>query len=285
MRGSSLEDELAREVRDVEQHAAVGGAAALEDLRVVRQRDPVAGGELAALGVVALHEALPVRVAQDAALAAHGLGHEGARGVLRRDHAGRVELHELHVLELAAGLQREAHALAEVLVAARGGAAVDPRVAARGQDDGVGVDDVGRARLDVEAVRAEDAAARLEQAGDDQPVVEVDRQLHRPAHERPLHLATRVVAGEAGAAVLVRPEEALGEPAVLLVVEARAPALELLDGLRRALDELVDDPRVPEPVPLGERVRRVLRRGVLRVHRAERCVDAARGEDRVGVLP
>jgi hypothetical protein len=157
-------------------------------------------------------------------------------------------------------------------------------VAARREDDRVGVDDVRRPRLDVEAVGAEDAAAGLEQPGDHQAVVDVDRQRGGAADERHLHLAPRVVPREARAPPGVGAEEALGEPAVASRMEARAPRDELVDRLRRARDELLDDARVPEPVALRERVGRVLLRGVLGVHRAERRVDAARREDRVGVL-
>ena len=92
-----LEDRLAVEVRHVEQDAAVRGSAALRDLRVVGESDAVARGQLEPLGVVALHEALARRVAQDPALAADGLGHERARGLLREDHPRGVELDELHV--------------------------------------------------------------------------------------------------------------------------------------------------------------------------------------------
>ena len=63
MLGQLLLDVLRRLVGDVEQHAAVRRAAAFLHLGVDRARDEVARRKLHALGVVALHEALVLRVA------------------------------------------------------------------------------------------------------------------------------------------------------------------------------------------------------------------------------
>ncbi len=68
------------------------------------------------------------------------------------------------------------------------------------------------------------------------------------------------------------------------MVEAGAPPLELLDRPRRTVHELADDPRIAEPVPLGQAVGRVLVGGVLGIHRAEGRVDAPGGEHGVSVL-
>ena len=119
---------------DVQEHPAVGTTAALGDLGVVGQRDPVPGRQLHPLGVVAGHEPLSQGVLQVAALAAYGLGHQGARHLLGGDHPGRVELDQLHVLEPAAGPQGQVHAVAGVLVLPGRGPPPDPGVAARGQD-------------------------------------------------------------------------------------------------------------------------------------------------------
>ena len=72
-------------MRDVEPDPALGCAPPLLDLGVGRQRDPVAGGQLHALGVVADHEPLAEPVAQDAALATGRFGHEGAGSILGLD--------------------------------------------------------------------------------------------------------------------------------------------------------------------------------------------------------
>ena len=160
------------------------GSAALGDLGVVGERDAVAGGELEPLRVVALHEALAGGVAQDPALAAHGLGDERPRGLLREDHPRRVELDELHVAQPAARLRGQAHRVAGVLVAPRGRAAPDARVAAGGEDDRVGDDQPAAAVVDVEAVGAEHAAVVHEQAGDVDVVADRDAELGGAPDER-----------------------------------------------------------------------------------------------------
>ena len=154
-----------------------GRAAALGDLRVVGEGDAVAGGQLEPLGVVALHEALAVGVAQDPALAADGFGHQRAGRFLRRDHPGGVELHELHVAQAAPRVGGQAHRVARVLVAARGGATPDPGVAARGEDHRIGEDHVARPVVDVEPVGAEHPALVDEQPRDVQVVVDLDTEL------------------------------------------------------------------------------------------------------------
>ena len=146
-------------------------APALLDLGVDRPRDVVAGRELrrparvglrgpatgpstqrrgllsvaaysraTLLGQVLPHEPLAGLVAQDPALAADGLGDEQAADARRPDHAGRVELDELHVDQLGAGLVGQRLAVAGVLPRVRGDLA---RLAdaAGGEDDRLGRED------------------------------------------------------------------------------------------------------------------------------------------------
>src|SRR3954447_25014210 len=61
------------------------------------------------------HEPLALGVAQHSALTTHGLGDEDALDGRRPDHAGRVELHELHVEQRGAGPQRHRMTVAGVL--------------------------------------------------------------------------------------------------------------------------------------------------------------------------
>ena len=164
-------DVVGRQVADVEEDAAVGRAAALADLGVDRPRDVVAGRQLgrpagvglaalrtapstqlrgllvgrgvlgaAVLGQVLPHEPLAVLVAQDPALAADGLGHEQAADAGRPDHPGRVELDELHVDQLGAGLVGERLAVAAVLPRVRGDL-VGLADAAGREDDRLGRED------------------------------------------------------------------------------------------------------------------------------------------------
>jgi hypothetical protein len=83
-------------------------AAALADLDRHRAAHDVARREILGVRCVALHEALAAGVAQNAALAAHAFSDEAARAV----DAGRMELHELHVLQGQAGAQHHAAAIA-----------------------------------------------------------------------------------------------------------------------------------------------------------------------------
>ena len=71
------------------QTASVAGAL---ELGVDRQRHLVAGREL-------VDEALALRVVEERALAAHGLGHEKAVARALEAERGRMELHELEVGE------------------------------------------------------------------------------------------------------------------------------------------------------------------------------------------
>ena len=83
-------------------------AAALADLDGHGARDDVARGEVLGRGRVALHEALAFGIDQIGAFAARALGDEHAGAV----DAGRVKLHELHVLERQAGAQHHGVAVA-----------------------------------------------------------------------------------------------------------------------------------------------------------------------------
>ena len=114
-----LQDLVLRSMRDIEEHAAVGAAAALHDLGIDGERHPIARAQLHTLRVIALHEPLVITVVEAAALAADRLGDEGARHLFWHQHPGWMELHELHIHQAATGLERQVHALAIVLVAAR----------------------------------------------------------------------------------------------------------------------------------------------------------------------
>src|SRR6185436_8902463 len=74
----------------------------------------------AVLGEVLPHEPLTVLVAEDPALAPDRLGDEQAADARRPDHAGRMELDELHVDQLRAGANRQRLAVAGVLPRVRG---------------------------------------------------------------------------------------------------------------------------------------------------------------------
>lgn len=86
-------------VGDVEEDVVV----AVElHLRVDGTGHHVAGSELQT-AVILLHEALPLEVAQDAAVAAHGLGDEERGAVAGVEKRRGMELYELHVLHRTLG--------------------------------------------------------------------------------------------------------------------------------------------------------------------------------------
>jgi hypothetical protein len=195
-----------------------------------------------------------------------------------------VELHQLHVAQATSRLDREPHRIAGVLVAARRRAAPDPCVAASGEDNRVGDDQVAASILDVEPVGAEDAAVVDEQPRDIYVVAHLHGDGSGALDEDALNLAPRVVTREECAPVAVRAEEALREPPVVLAGEADSPADEVVDRPWCLAGEKLHAPRIAEPVALAQCVGRVSLPAVLGVHRSERGVDAARREDGVRVV-
>src|SRR5690606_23002112 len=121
--------------------------------------------------------------AQDAALTTRGLAHQGARGIRWVDDAGGVELHELRIAQPRPRLDGETERVAGVLVAARGGASPDAVVPARGEDDGVGVDEVAGAVVQIEAVGAEHGTVGNQQTRDVYSVENRNLQLRCPIDE------------------------------------------------------------------------------------------------------
>ena len=71
-------------------------------------RDDVARGQILGVRRIALHEALALGIDEIAALAARAFGDQAARAI----DAGRVELHEFHVLQRQAGARHHAAAVA-----------------------------------------------------------------------------------------------------------------------------------------------------------------------------
>src|ERR1700681_4608223 len=124
----ALEDLLAPQMAQVEEHAAVD-AAAFHDLGPLRPAHDVARRELALVRGVLEHEALAVFVQEISALAARSLGEQHAV-LLER---GRVELDELHVHQRDAGPVGDRRAVGR-RGAAVAGLAVDATEAAGGED-------------------------------------------------------------------------------------------------------------------------------------------------------
>jgi len=157
-------------------------------------------------------------------------------------------------------------------------------VAARGEDHRVGVDEVARAVLEVEAVGAEDRAVVVHEDARHVDGVE-DRhvQLRGPVDQRALDLESGVVARERSTPVGVGAEEALRDAAVVLAGERHAVALEVLDAAGGARGDDLDRVRVREEVTLLQGVGGVLLPAVVGIHGGEGGVDAAGRERGVGV--
>ncbi len=131
------------------------------------------GLALVVLGDVVEEEAPAFLVEQHAALAAHALGDEDALHAGRPDHPGGMELDELHVHQLGAGVVGERVAVARVLPAVAG----DPislADSAGGDDDRARPEEVEQPFLAVVAESAADALAVLEQGDDGEFHVHVD---------------------------------------------------------------------------------------------------------------
>ena len=105
---------FSRLVRDVEIRAAVFGPAPFLRFGVDSSRYYVARGEVHPLRIVALHKAFAVFVAQYAAFATHGFGHQNSLHARRPDHSGRMKLDELHIHQFGASIISQGHAVAGV---------------------------------------------------------------------------------------------------------------------------------------------------------------------------
>ena len=196
----------------VAQHVAEAFFLVLRRLRFVVVRD------------VAEHEPVALAVPQHAALAANAFGDEDAADARRPDHAGRVELHELHVDEFGPGVVGERVAVAGVL----------PRVArdlvrladaAGGQNDGLGLEDDEPAALAVVAERPGDAVAVLEEPDDRALHVDRDALVDAVVLQRADQFQAGAVADVGQSRIAVAAEVALQDPAVLACGRRPRPRL------------------------------------------------------------
>ncbi len=281
--GEATHNRLARQVRDVEPHTTVGGAATLLDLGVTGEGDPVAGGEFHPLGVVLAHKALAESVPQDATLAARGLADQRAGRTLGLDDAARVELHKLRVSQAPARFDGETERVTGVLITTGGGATPDAVVTTGGEDYGIRMNDITSAVVDVEAIGPEYHVVVDEDAGDVDGVENIDVQLRGPVDEGALDLETGVVAGKRRAAELVGAEEPLGDAAVVLAGKRHPVSLEVFDAACCTRGDNLHGVRVGQQVALFEGVGGVLLPGVFLVHRGEGRVDSTGGERGVGI--
>ena len=232
------------------------------------------------LGQVVPHEPFAVLVAQDPALAADRLGDEQPANARRPDHPGRVELDELHVDQLGAGLIGEGLAVAAVLPGV-GRDLVGLADPAGRQHDRLGREHdrlPGRAPV---AERAGDPGRPRDQARDRALHVDLDAERDRPVLEGADHLEAGPVADVRQPRVRMATERSLQDPAVRGPVEDGAPQLELADARRRLRRVELGHPRVVQELAADHRVAEVDLPGVGGGHVLERGRDSALGHDRV----
>ena len=259
-------------------------AAAFADFDRHRARHHVARGEVLGRRRIALHEALAFGIDQIAAFAARAFGDQAAGAV----DAGRMELHEFHVLQRQAGAQH--HGVAVAGAGMRAGAGeIGAAIAAGRENRHLGAEAVDRAVVEIQRDHAAAAAFVVHDQVDGEIFDEEFRLMpQRLAVHRVQHGVAGAVGGGAGAlrgALAVMrghaAERALIDFAVFLAArERQAPMLELVDRGRRVAAQIFDGVLVAEPVGALDGVVHVPAPVVL-AHVAERGGDAALRRDRM----
>ena len=258
-------------------------AAALADFQRHRPADDIARGEILGRRRIALHEALALRIGEIAAFAAHPLGDQAAGAV----DAGRVELHEFHILARHAGAQGHGVAVAGLGVGA-GAGKIDAAVAAGRQHGLVRAEAVDGAVVQVPGDHAQHLAV-LDQQVDGEIF---DEELGVVAQALLIQRVQDGVAGPVGGgAGALRDalaeigrhaaEGALVDLAVRRPAEGHAVMLQLDDRRDRFLAHIFDGVLVAQPVGALDGVVHVPAPVVV-AHIAERGGDAALGRNGVG---
>ena len=268
---------------DVEEHAVVARPL---HLGVDGPRHDVARRQTSAR-IVLLHELLAVLVDKDSSFATHRLGNEEAL-CLRMVKARRMELNELHVLDLRprTPCKRDAVPRRRVGIAC---VEIDLAATARRQNRVRRPNRVNLTRPLVEHIRPDAPvlpfhadALRHDEVDDDRFLSDVDA--FRPAHptnHRRLALLTGDVARVEDTPCAVSALTREVPRATLLLRELDAAVDEILNALRRMLADLMDDFRLPEPRARDHRITRMLVESVRRIHHT---ADSALRKIRIAVL-
>ena len=191
-----------------------------------------------------------------------------------------MELHELHVDQLGAGVVGQRVPVARVLPAVAGDLERAADAAGR-EDHRFRAKQLEAAALALVAERADDAVAVLEQRDDRALHVHVDALMDAVVLQRADHLESRAVADVREARIAVAAEVALQDAAVLRAIEHRAPGLELAHAIRRFLGVQLRHAPVVHVLAAAHRVGEVHLPVVAVVDVGQRRRDAAFGHDRV----
>ena len=207
-------------------------------------------------------------------------GDENAPDARRPDHAGRMELDELHVHQLRAGVVGERVAVAGVFPAVARDL-VGAADAAGRQHDRLRAKQLEAAALALVAERAGDAVAVLEQRDDRALHVHVDALVDAVILQRADHLEAGAVADVGQPRIAVAAEVALQDASVLRPIEHRAPRFELADAVGRFLRVQLRHAPVVHVLAAAHRVGEMDLPVVAVVDVGQRGGDAALGHHRV----
>ena len=284
--GQLLMDHFGPEMGQVEQNVVLvlADTAAFADFNRHRARHHVARCQVLVMRRVAFHETFAVRVAQNAAFAAHAFGDQAAGTV----DAGRVELHELHVLQGETRARGETGAIARTSVRRRC-AEIRAAIAAGREHDAVCAEQMQLPRRHVEREHTTAGAAAIE----DQIEREIfDHELRIVRERLLIQRVQHRVAGAVGrgAGTLRRrafavarshaAKRALIDLAFFGARERHTVVFELDHRSRRVLAHVLDRVLIAEPVRALDRVVEVVAPVVI-AHIAERGGNAALRRDRV----
>ena len=280
-RRQALVDGLGAQVVELQEHVVLVGTAATAflDLLVHAARDEIAWSQVFQGGRVTLHETLAVAVEQNRAFAAAAFGQEHARA----GHAGGVELPEFHVLQWDARASGHAQTVTGVDEGVGRGGKNTAR-AARGQQGGLGFEDVGLAGFHFQSGHAHHVAFGVADQVQGHPLHEEGGAgLHVLLVERVQHGVTGAVGR--GASALhglftvvggVAAKRALVNRAVGVAVKRHAEVFEFVHDLRCFAAHEFDRILVAEPVGALDGVVEVVVPVVV-AHVAQRSTDAALG--------
>ena len=228
------------------------------------------------------HEPAPELIAEHATFAAHPFGHQNAAHAGRPHHAGGMELHELHVHQVGAGVIRERLAVAGVLPAVARDF-VRAADAAGSEHNRFRTEQYEPSALTLVRERAHDTSGVGEQREHRALHVHVDALVHPVVLQRSDHLETCPIADVGQPRIFVAAEIPLQDSAVFRPVEQGAPRLQLADGLRRFFGVKLRHAPVVEVLSASHRVGEMDGPTVPVVHVREGRRDAAFRHDGVGL--
>jgi len=222
---------------------------------------------------------MALRIQQQAALAAAGLGDQYARA----RQAGGVVLHELHVPKRYALAPGHGHAVAGH-DAAVGVEAIYPARAAGGEDNRPGADADMPALAHVDSLDAHTASLINDQVGAEELIVPLDRGiLERGLEQGVQDVKTGPIRGEPGALDLHAAEGAHVDVAVLATAPRTSPVLEAQVFLGGVIDEILHHVLVTQPVTPRHGIREVIGRAVVVLDHARAATFGSHGMTAHGI--